>query len=124
MGIEVVEVRPDRARVRVAAQKALKNVQGVYHGGVIATAVDSAAALASMAAVGPQRTVSSIDLKLNFLTPVIEGDLVADARVLHLGRRTVVCDVDVLNGARLVAKALSTFAVLDISAIARVQAKQ
>ena len=120
LGIRVLEVTERAASVLLVSAEHHKNLQGVYHGGAIAAAVDSAAALAAMASVGPTRTVSSIDLKLNFLAPITSGDLKASARVLHSGKRTVVCEVDAIHGTKLAAKALATYAVLDAGAIERV----
>lgn len=53
------------------------------------------------------------DLKLNFISPAMDGEkLTADARVIHAGRRTLVteCTVHGPDG-RLVATASATFAV-------------
>ena len=51
----------------------------------------------------------TIELKVNFLRKVVEGDLTATARVLHFGKRVAVTEVDLTNKDRLCAKAIATF---------------
>jgi len=51
----------------------------------------------------------TIELKVNFLRKVVEGDLTATARVLHFGKRVAVTEVDLTNQGKLCAKAIATF---------------
>lgn len=81
------------------------------HGGMVGALVDVASGVAIGRAI--PRAVSSIEgtieLKVNFLRKVVDGDLTATARLAHLGRRVAVTEVDVTNRGRLVAKAIATF---------------
>jgi uncharacterized protein (TIGR00369 family) len=81
------------------------------HGGLVGTLADIASGIAIGRKVGdPMRTIEgTVELKVNFLRKVVEGDLTATARLLHLGRRIAVCEVDVTNRGDLCAKALTTF---------------
>ena len=55
----------------------------------------------------------TIEMKINFLEGVADGEITADARVLRQGKNTSVVDCDVTDGdGRLVSKALMTFAVI------------
>jgi acyl-CoA thioesterase len=112
LGIRVLSTGRS-ARVRLKTRPEHAQIEGVVHGGVIVTAADSAAAIAAQAAVGPSKLVTSVELKINFLGPVRDGTIEARAKVLHAGRRTVVCESEVFDGRRLAAKALLTYAVLD-----------
>lgn len=81
------------------------------HGGMAATLADIASGIViARQFEDPMRAIDgTIELKVNFLRKVVEGDMTAVARLLHLGKRIAVTDVDVLNREQLVAKALGTF---------------
>jgi acyl-CoA thioesterase len=83
------------------------------HGGLAATLADISSGIAIARAFPIEEAYHSIEgtieLKINFLRKVTEGDMRATARVLHLGRRVAVTEVVIENGDRLVAKAIATF---------------
>jgi len=83
------------------------------HGGVVATLADIAGAVAiSVRFPNPMKVIDgTIELKINYLRKVLEGDIVATATPVHIGHRIGVSDVDVHNGDRLVAKALVTYMI-------------
>ena len=51
----------------------------------------------------------TIEMKVNFLRKAVERDLTATARIVRLGRRIAVTDVDVTTEGKLCAKALATY---------------
>ena len=59
--------------------------------------------------------MTSIEFKLNFLSPARPGGerLTARALVVRRGRRVGVCDVEVVQGDKLVAKGLFTYLFLE-----------
>ena len=81
------------------------------HGGMVGALAD----IASGIAIGRmlENAINAIDgtieLKVNFLRKVVEGDLTATARVLHFGKRVAVTEVDLTNQGKLCAKAIATF---------------
>lgn len=81
------------------------------HGGVVATLADIAGAVAiALKLPDPMTAIDgTIELKINYLRKVIEGDLTATATPVHIGRRIGVSDVNVTNGEVLCAKALVTY---------------
>jgi uncharacterized protein (TIGR00369 family) len=84
------------------------------HGGVIAALVDAALGVAALSAVYKEnKVVSTIEYKLNFMSPVAEHDEIkAIATVEQRGKRILVVGCDVINTSRqqcIVAKALGTF---------------
>lgn len=88
------------------------------HGGAIAALVDAALGVAGLSAVHQQnKVVSTIEYKMNFLSPALLGDeLLAKARVEQQGNRILVisCDVLCINRQnKLIAKALGTFNAYD-----------
>jgi uncharacterized protein (TIGR00369 family) len=81
------------------------------HGGMVGALADIASGIAIGRMVeDPMNSIDgTIELKVNFLRKVIEGDLTATARVLHFGKRVAVTEVDITNQGRLCAKAIATF---------------
>lgn len=81
------------------------------HGGLVGALADVASGIAIAREVGDgYRTIDgTIELKVNFLRKVVEGDFTATARLLHAGRRIAVTEVDLTNRGTLVAKALASF---------------
>ncbi len=82
------------------------------HGGMAAVLVDIASGIAialQMEEDGRKAIDGTIELKVNFLRKVYEGDMTATATVVHLGKRIAVTDVDVTNKGELCAKAVATF---------------
>jgi len=82
------------------------------HGGMAAVLVDIASGIAialQMEEDGRKAIDGTIELKVNFLRKVYEGDMTASATVVHLGKRIAVTDVDVTNKGELCAKAVATF---------------
>jgi uncharacterized protein (TIGR00369 family) len=107
-------VTADRGRVvfRMPVLDLHKQVHRVVHGGVVATLADTAGGFASFLAAPPGSRVATIEMKINFLEAVADGEIKAEARVLRLGRTTSVVDCNVTDqDGRLVAKALMTFSV-------------
>jgi uncharacterized protein (TIGR00369 family) len=81
------------------------------HGGLVGALADIASGIAIARRVGdPMKAIDgTIELKVNFLRKVVVGDLVATARLMHLGKRVAVTEVDLTNEGRLCAKAIATF---------------
>jgi acyl-CoA thioesterase len=93
LGMELEEVRPGYARVRMAVRADMLNGHGTCHGGIVFALADSAFAFAcnSRGVV----TVAS-GCSVEFLAPAREGDeLVAVATERSLEGRNGVYDVDV-----------------------------
>jgi acyl-CoA thioesterase len=114
LGIEIDSVEPGRARLSVEIRKELLQLQGIMHGGAIATLIDTAVAFAIVGASEPEARFTTVELKINYLSPIREGRVVADARLVRDGRRIVVADCDVFDGnGRLAAKGLLTYIRLE-----------
>lgn len=93
----------------------LTNRRGALQGGLVATLIDVAAGRLADRLVGPGRDVTTADMTVHFLAPVLEGPARAEATVVRAGRRLVVIAVDVTDAARdrAAARATLSFAVLD-----------
>ena len=121
MGFRLVSASPDGAVMQAdVAAGAWANPTGVLHGGVLIGLADSAMGMTMCALLGPGQAGTNTDLQVRFLRPTTAGRLTASARVVRRGRRTAVLECDVTDGAgKLVARASSTFLLLDESGFAQ-----
>ena len=87
-----------------------KQMQGVVHGGILATLADTVAAIAAYTTVAKNTHIATVEMKINFLEPVPSGRIKAEARVLRTGRNFVVTECEIFNDkGSMAAKALLTF---------------
>jgi uncharacterized protein (TIGR00369 family) len=120
MGFRLVSWSPDGAVVDADVDGRFANPTGVLHGGVLMGLADSAMGLTVTGLLGEGQAGTNTDLQIRFLRPTKDGRLTATARVVRRGRRTMVLECDVADGAgRLVARASSTFLVLAASDFAQ-----
>ena len=74
---------------------------------------DAAVYIAAETLMKPGETLTTIELKTNFLGPVRGEDVIADAAIVKRGRTIVLGDVTVKTGSgQLVGKSLVTYMVL------------
>jgi uncharacterized protein (TIGR00369 family) len=115
MGFRDVEETDERLIVEMDNRPDLTNVRGALQGGLIATLIDIAAGKLAGRHVRADQDVTTADMNIHFLAPVVEGPARAVATIVRSGKRLVVTAVDVTDVARdrLAARATLSFAVLD-----------
>jgi uncharacterized protein (TIGR00369 family) len=112
-GFQLAKAERGRVVFRMPVLEKHKQVHRVVHGGVLATLADTAGGFATFLTAPKGSRVATIEMKINFLEAVADGEITADARVLRLGKTTCVVDCEVMDQTgRLVSKALMTFSVL------------
>lgn len=114
LGIEVCAVDPALGRLEMAVPFGpnLQRMDGAdqAHGGVLATLIDTAAAIACSATLG--RPVPTVALSVDYLRPAPGPRLVAVATVRRTGRSLGLVDVEVTAGGKLVAVGRCTLSTL------------
>jgi len=114
LGIELDSIEHGRARLSLEVRQQHLQLAGIMHGGAIATLIDTAVAFAIAGASKPGSRFTTIEMKVNYLRPIREGRVVADAKLIRDGRRIVVSDCDVYDSeGKLSAKGLLTYMRLD-----------
>lgn len=107
LGIEILEVSPDFSRLRLELRPELGNPHGLVHGGALFSLADNAA---GTAASTDGRTYVTQSSDIHFLHAVASGTILAEARVRHRGKSTVLVEVSLLGEERkLMAAASFTF---------------
>jgi uncharacterized protein (TIGR00369 family) len=110
LGFDVEKVAKGRAIFQLDVRAHHKQLHGVVHGGILAALADTTAAIAAYTAVPRGTEIATVELKINYLEPVLGGRIRADARVLRAGRNFVVAECEIWNEDKsLAAKALLTF---------------
>lgn len=95
MGMTVEELRRDYSRLRLPWRAMFRQRTGVMHGGVIAALVDTTVVPAIAAHYEGSPHMGTIHLGAQYLRPVVDRDLVAEAWVEHRGRSVVYCRAEV-----------------------------
>ena len=110
LGIELDEMKRGASTLHLMVRDELRQNNGVIHGGVVASLIDSAAAFAILTLLKPTETMTTIDLTVHYLRPLLRGTVTAKAQVVRAGRRVLVISIDVFNeDTTLAATALTSF---------------
>ena len=112
-GARVAEATPGRVVVELEAGPKHRHGGGVVQGGVITQIADAAMgmSLATLQEDGSWNT--TIELKINFVRPAVNGLLRAIGRVVEIRRTLLFAEADVVDAdGRLVARASSTCMVV------------
>ena len=109
----IVHLEVGSARMEMDADERHWNPMGTLHGGVLCDIADAAMGMAFATTLDEGQNFTTIELKINFLRPVIKSHLVAVGKVISRGRTIGLVECDVTNPeGKLVAKAASTCIVL------------
>lgn len=112
LGIELIDVKKGWARLRLPFSKQLIHPYGILHGGATFSLADSAVAMAMLGKVERDEQFTTVEMKINYLRPVSEGILTAEAIIIEKGKRIALGDVTVTNEhGRLIAKCMSTYMI-------------
>ncbi len=109
LGARISEAEPGRVVVELEAGPQHRHGGGVVQGGVITQIADAAMGM-SLATLQEDRIWNTtIELKINFIRPVVSGRIRAIGRVVEMKQTLMFGEADVLDEqGRLVARASST----------------
>jgi uncharacterized protein (TIGR00369 family) len=86
LGLSVEAIEPDGAVLRMRFSRDLCRDNGVVCGQALMSLADTAMAFAVSAAAGAYRPMTTVDQTIHLLRPAVNADILADARVLRLGK--------------------------------------
>lgn len=99
-------------RIQLTVNEDLLQFYGNLHGGVIASMIDSAIAVAVNQQLDPGEGASTVELKVNYLSSISEGTLWGEGKVIKKGRNIVVAQGEIKNDAgKILAIGTATFMV-------------
>lgn len=113
LGMRVADVRRGYARLELDVRPGLKQPAGVLHGGATFGLADTAVAIAMRPLYGVAAVLLTIEMKINYLEPIVDGVLVAEAYVLRSSRRSAYAEVDLWAHGKLAGRATTTYMIRD-----------
>lgn len=113
LGLELVELSGDHASGRFTVTDKVRQHMGIVHGGAYASLAESLASHATHLVVSRDGSAAlGLSNVTNFLRPVSDGEVHAEAVCCHRGRTTWIWDVRVMDDqGRLCAVSRVTVAV-------------
>jgi uncharacterized protein (TIGR00369 family) len=85
MKLEVINLKAGYCELKAPRQKMYDGIYDSFHGGLLMTVADSAAAFALMTLTGPEAKMTTTDMNIRFLAPCLT-DLIVHAKVIKFGR--------------------------------------
>ncbi len=110
MDIRLIYLGPGEAGIKISPGREYTTIRGRLHGGMSAVLADTAM---GWAIITTGHTCVTIDMYTNYFSPAYgEKDLIAEAHIIHSGRRTVVSEAALYNDkGELVATSRGTFSL-------------
>lgn len=112
LGIEFAHIAPGECTARIDVHENLFHPGGIVHGGVAFSLADSSMAMALIAGLEPSENCSTIEMKISYFRPVVEGTMISTASVVQKRRRVAFMEATVACGEDMIAKATATFAIV------------
>ena len=113
MAMVLENIEFDRAEVVIRLAEFHLQPFGIVHGGVVATAIDTATFWSAFLRLPEADGLVNVDLKLNYLQPIIAGRLIARGTCLRPGRSISYAEAKVFDEQEnLIAHGTSTLMVL------------
>jgi uncharacterized protein (TIGR00369 family) len=97
LGMKLIEFGDGKAVLKMNVDSKSYNPMGTLHGGIMTDLADACMGIATMSTLGEDESFTTLELKMNFIRPVYEDELTAEARVVHRGRRVVLVESLVRN---------------------------
>lgn len=99
MGLELLEVTPERVTAQLKVRDDLCTRPAILHGGAVMAFADTIGAVATVANLPQGAATTTIESKTNFFAAVLLGDVAkAECTPLHRGRTTMVWQTKITRG--------------------------
>src|SRR5215213_8949109 len=114
LGIEYVEMEPDRVVMQMPVDTRHQQPLGYLHGGASVTLAESAATVGAWLNCPPGRVAFGSEINANHLRPKRSGTLTAVGTPVHKGHNSQVWEVEIHDeDGKLVCVSCCTLAVVD-----------
>ena len=97
LGIEFVEVTPDRVLARLKVTDRLMTLTGTIHGGTLMAFADTVGAAGTVANLVEGQSTATLESKTNFIAGCRSGTVQAEAKPIHKGKRTHVWETRITD---------------------------
>ena len=99
LGIEFLEVTPERVRARLQVNDKLLTTTGVVHGGTLMAFADTIGAAGTVANLAEGQRTATLESKTNFISGCKAGWITAESTPIHKGKRTHVWETRITDEA-------------------------
>lgn len=111
VGMWIEEAAGGRSRCSLELKDFHLNSSGVAHGGALFTLADTAMGAALFSTLEPDELCATIEIKIGYFKPVLEGKLVCTAEVVNKGKTIASIEASIHQGDVLVSKSSGTFTI-------------
>jgi len=116
LGMELVDAGDGKASMRIRVDERFHNPMGTVHGGVMTDLADATMGIAVMTTLAEGESFTTLELKMNFLRPVVKDELTCSASVVHRGKTIALVESVLINRAgKEVARGLATQMIIHAS---------
>ncbi|MHB1005425.1 MAG: PaaI family thioesterase [Chloroflexota bacterium] len=110
LDLHLDEMGEGHSRLRLQVRDEFRQIYGAVHGGIIATVADSCIGTALISLIDETEKAVTVDLRVNYIAPLLSGELVGEGRIVHKGRTLAFGEAELRDGdGRLVATASATY---------------
>lgn len=110
LGMKLTSVETGQATLEYETATQHANAMGTLHGGVLCAIADTAMGVAFYTVLEEHESLTTLELKINYLKPVWKGKLTAMAKVVKRGKTTGLVECDILDETtQLIARTSSTY---------------
>jgi uncharacterized protein (TIGR00369 family) len=112
-GMTIAAAEPGAVTVALELNEHHLNIQGLAHGGVLATLADAAMGLSVRSALEPGRKHVTVEMSVHYLRPITKGRILASGSAVRIGRDVAYAEAEVRDAAtdRTLARARGTYSV-------------
>ncbi|MFH1091639.1 MAG: PaaI family thioesterase [Pseudomonadota bacterium] len=118
LSIKIAELNWGQARLEIELQPKHRQAEGFVHGGVFSGLIDATGFMAVYTGLEQGLGLTTLEMKLNYLAPAVEGRLVALGRVIKRGKTISLSEVKVEDqDGRLLAHGTVTLMTLPLTSL-------
>lgn len=113
LSMDIVSLEPGRSVLKIDVQEKHLQPYGMVHGGVYSSMIDAACFWAGYTEIEEPLGLTTVEMKLNYLTPASRGIFVAEGKVVKTGKTLCLSEATIVDQAeRLLAHGTATMMVL------------
>lgn len=109
LGLSIVKLEHGHCQSLLEIKDSFLNKHKFVHGGIIYSLADISMGVTVYSVINKDEETSTIEIKINYLKPVIERILTCDAHMIQKVKNVAVLEAEIKADDILVAKALGTF---------------
>ena len=111
LGVKIEQFNNGYCLCTLEIKDHLLNTHKAAHGGVIYSLADIGMGAALYSTLDEDERCSTIEIKINYLSPAYTNSILCEAKVIQKGRSIAVLEAEVKSDGKMIAKAMGTFSI-------------